>query len=1328
MSIDKEKMLKQVSAMIDEANQSEVKTEKTIAVLENRINLKSTIDHILAKESRNTGLRNICKAYANALIAGQHDELLYESFITNASNYSYLNAVDTELSALNERIKKYKQEIDLVKILRLMEQTTSYYIVPLIESCVVDYVQNKTPNNRAILRQALSSFQGDPYVKEINNVLNLDNSIPNNVYLGESFERANTTMHADTICSPVQYIKENESIFNVKGNYYVRKGNGITKLSKSNIAALPVEFKTLCEAINSPMVKFDMNTQSAEICDNTDYITVTNDGRLRYRNNYISESDFIDMANISYMMNEGRDAFWNTVKIIKDNISENIAVLDFVKHVELNESANKSVDVFRIKNNIFITTIDESAGKTTFYRNVNPIQAKKLINEHMALNVTSLFEDVLPNQQKIEKEVDETCKEYESYLQELCEKKDALCAMKEEDGQENLSEIEEAIKLVEDEIEKTKKDYKDYQESTKEYKENPESDEEDVDADAAAAIDPDTRSTEEVPDIEGDDSIEVEGQEDLETPVQQEVGDPAAESEEIPEFDSILDAPAAPMDNNGLNVNTGNDEDFQIVKVAYSKNVKTGKISNKGEVHMIIPSVDANGNLVQEMKKVTFYLTSDKTPVVNNDYMPYTMYNAILTAIQSAPETESAGLDAATDEFGAETPAVGGEAPTPTVTTDAPLTTGEPMVTTDTPDQLTISAEDDSFLDDVLIDPETFSEEPEPAEEPAPEPEDEPAPKFDDEFEDTPEDVPTEEASKEIVNVSKHYPIEVELSKESQYWKSCRLNTIERPLLAMLKDKGIEFNDNADGKIVINVKNKAEIFILKEFFAEWLDWTDDNFFNFFKEFSIAESVKITGINFINEEFLRDSDDDGSIVLDILQDSDLEEMLDNEGFKYSGPDEDGYITIETTDIDETEDLYYALKKFIDEYKYDLEDEAYEELANFMDCYAEEFEGLDNSGKNLEKFLEEHGGLELPYDDDLVAALEDADIYFEEQDDETIFVNIDNENPDAAKTLVDIIAEFNLGEYSSEVVDFMSASESYSGFVNESVKITVKDDKTGKTVEINTDDLNDAESDTPEENKEEDVTFNDDDTALFGDESDESEDEDKDEKDDEQQNEAEEEPKPKKVFKFRPKSKLHESQIISVNESADPNILDYVTYKGEQGQIISKYGNGDFIVNVKGSTIQCAPSEVKLVSEKKDTLKPTFKFDKATLKGLYENMMVRCGLFMNNVQLTPSDCFVNYGEYQSANATDNVRILLEGEQTNAEKQYIKLLEAVAINENDYVEGVEMTEDGKALRNVWINAAQYTAAAEEDPESLVEVILQDGTGTKTALPKSSLKTLSI
>ena len=58
---------------------------------------------------------------------------------------------------------------------------------------------------------------------------------------------------------------------------------------------------------------------------------------------------------MSHLMNEHKEGFYAAIKMINENFNK-IAYIDFVKRVAMNEANGKTADVFRIKNNIFVTT------------------------------------------------------------------------------------------------------------------------------------------------------------------------------------------------------------------------------------------------------------------------------------------------------------------------------------------------------------------------------------------------------------------------------------------------------------------------------------------------------------------------------------------------------------------------------------------------------------------------------------------------------------------------------------------------------------------------------------------------------------------------------------------------------------------------------------------------------------------------------------------------------------------------------------------------------------------------------------------------------------
>ena len=285
------------------------------------------------------------------------------------------------------------------------------------------------------------------------------------------------------------------------------------------------------------------------------------------------------------------------------------------------------------------------------------------------------------------------------------------------------------------------------------------------------------------------------------------------------------------------------------------------------------------------------------------------------------------------------------------------------------------------------------------------------------------------------------------------------------------------------------------------------------------------------------------------------------------------------------------------------------------------------------------------------------------------------------------------------------------------LNEAVTITIRDDKSGKTVEINTDDVlddkaTDASSDNVDfESSFDNVTFNNKETLAFTDDE-ESADEDEDESNDDEtdnsddtkstddnSNESKEsddnsnkskesdddsekskEDNQKKKFRFKPKrkneSKTHDFTNV-INESVMPSVMDYVKIKsnGLKGQVISQFGGDDnnMVVHVDGHTILCSPNDVELVNPKIDTLPPHMKFDPLTLKGIYESY-VSCGLFVNGMKITPNDCYVKVSDYFSTNENDEVNIVIEGEKTSAIKRYVNLTENIndVIDVANYVPG--------------------------------------------------------
>ena len=1259
------------------------KAKKTLESMENRINLHGVIKNILKENSHNDKLRIFCEKYIKAMNEGKADEVLYESFISGISNWNYLNAVDTEMTALKSRISQYKQEIDLKKILEMMKQTGSYYIVPLIEDVVVDFAENKNMATKALMLQRLESFEYDPFVRDIMNIALRDQSIGDNVYLGESVELCNNYVKAEKIFSPIHYIKESETVFNVKGTYYKRTGDSISKLSKNDVSNLDESFVNLCSLVNSSNVVISEELNSITVYGGKSNKAVINENEIRINGSKIKTDSLDNLTNAAKMMNEKDDfAFYAAVKVLNENF-DNIAKIDFVKRVSSKDNSGLCVDVFKINENICVNTINSALGKSIFYKNVNPIQCRNYINEHMGINVAPMFEDVLPDQENTKKNIDEKKKEYEDYIESLEAKKETLEKMKDEAS--DTDDIDKAIDMINKEIEDTKNDYKKYQKDADDFlngkKEDSEEDDElkdqkvgdDKSDDSDDADDSDDQKEK---DKEQTDEEPKESPEDMEQPITEpdeddEFGvDVPDEYADVPEFDPDFDMAIATMEvpSDGGHAQasiSGEDVDgYKVVRVSYNKNVKTGKTSNKGEVIVIIPSVDANGDVHDDMRKITFILDANHSPIVNNEYMPLAMYNAIVNAIEAAPETENVSVD-------------------------------EPDGGDDNGGGMTIPEEPVASTEEVVD--AVVPVEGEPQEKDAP-------------------SLPsTDETSTEVTSDSKKNSTPVEPAKQETPAKTQEEGKKDKYPIAMgfypediapmemsdfeshLDKMNIEHsaNEDGDGGICMKVGNKAQKEAFKKFVKEWFNYDDKKMKSFIPELceneisecgAVQEGVKISSVRAVNEaknDFFR-------VIVPVTE-------AYKKMFNLKNVDDSTAVTIIAENEKEAQDFYNRL------YEHSLNNEVEQDVQDILEHFAPKYK------ENAERIVKYD--LNVPYNGFLESKLI-AKGYDVKRLNENMSVEILKSDYLKTKKLLKSVYGNEIPEKAKEFIDF----------VNEALIITIKDESTGKSVEINADtvtssgndsaadesaDFESSFKDTTTFEPEKSMLFKDDEESADDDEKkkdeseeeekkvskdgtpDEKKEEDSEKKSSDESDEEEDKPK-KKVFKFKAKkSEKKEESNESVKEGASSSlneeagvakttVLDFVEIPdGRKGQVISQLADGTLIVNVQGHTLPFQVRELKALKKRPDTLDFPVKFDPLTLKGVIESY-VSCGMFLNNVQVTPNDCKVKLLEFVTAKENDEINIIIEGESTKATKKYIRITE----NLNDVLDLANYAEGKMAL----------------------------------------------
>lgn len=377
----------------------------------------------------------------------------------------------------------------------------SFIYVDLIQEDVARYVNEPTPTNRVQLRNALAPYAADPFINEMFNVLYNDNTKRSNelseqaLNIKEQINIIRENASVESIYTPVQYIKENECVFNVNGQYYIKKGNNIALLEDKYIDQLDETFVELCHLVNDPHIEIHENF--IEVYGTNNMYAKVFEGYVDVMNIRESQESLRDLRTMCMKYDNYDTNFYVMCSCLLENFN-NIAKIDWAKHITLNENRNINVDLFKLDNNIFVTTHNDTLSQHTFYRNVNPIFCKNKINEHMGINVSSLFSDLLPNQDKIILKLNETKSSYEESIEKYEDMIEKLKEAEKAASDENKKEIQKAIEDAESKLDDIKEEYKKWQQETAEATGTSEDDEdvEDTTDDKDSENDTDSDSTE----------------------------------------------------------------------------------------------------------------------------------------------------------------------------------------------------------------------------------------------------------------------------------------------------------------------------------------------------------------------------------------------------------------------------------------------------------------------------------------------------------------------------------------------------------------------------------------------------------------------------------------------------------------------------------------------------------------------------------------------------------------------------------------------------------------------------------------------------------------
>ena len=409
------------------------------------LGIREAITNLNLTEGKdNYALKSVLEHFKGGLEEGVPEVRLYESFLTAMQSFSYFPKVGNAIAAINNNIENYKTDVSITKIVDAMKESRSSYLVPLIEDTIQNYLDDKNPQTQSFVKECLVKFSYDPFIRDIINLVTLDAT-------ELQLEHANASCDIEKVYSPILYLGENEAVFAVKGLYYIKKGNIVSRLTEKDSKKLDPAFVSLCEAINNPNVV--INSKSITIYDKSDKAVISEE-KVTLNGEDITNEQFANSAAVAHWTGKGN--LLVLVETFRKNFDE-IAEIDFAKRVFLKEDENHAADVFKLRGNVYVATHNSLDGKSTFYRNINPIQAKGIMMEHLRYDISRLFEGLLGEEEKIVEEIEETKKDYRDYIN-LLEAK--MAEFKNNPyGTEMSAQV---IAALQEELDDVTNEYKDY--------------------------------------------------------------------------------------------------------------------------------------------------------------------------------------------------------------------------------------------------------------------------------------------------------------------------------------------------------------------------------------------------------------------------------------------------------------------------------------------------------------------------------------------------------------------------------------------------------------------------------------------------------------------------------------------------------------------------------------------------------------------------------------------------------------------------------------------------------------------------------------------------
>lgn len=316
-----------------------------------------------------------------------------EHFVNALQQYSWNTELRNDLTKITESVEKYKEDIALMNFIYEFNNSSAAYLSKMFADKLDDYFIDRTESNRKSLLEKINPYLFDSQLKYLHDIL---------IESEGGFQiKADGEVLIEKIYSPV-IINEKEEIFFSSGRFLKKVNESVKILNEAELKRLPESFMKLSYFLSQPNVKVYENKIVVTTESGNKVVEVISENEKTILKLNGKEMPYATFT--KYFMNEGvfRQSDNNVlhqVAVLYENI-DNVYEIDYGKRLVSKTSAGQWADVFKVGSSVCVTKVQESQKVNEFISNINAVQTKQLILEHLRFDISESLRDMLPEEMK----------------------------------------------------------------------------------------------------------------------------------------------------------------------------------------------------------------------------------------------------------------------------------------------------------------------------------------------------------------------------------------------------------------------------------------------------------------------------------------------------------------------------------------------------------------------------------------------------------------------------------------------------------------------------------------------------------------------------------------------------------------------------------------------------------------------------------------------------------------------------------------------------------------------------------------------------------------